>query len=211
MTEPLEPDTPYVTAADIRAAVTGLSAQTTDDPPVYVIPDATLERFVSRFEYLAESGPGGKGVAFTPRTHTETVTIGHTGRLVLSWPRVIEVTGIAYDVGTAPEVADVEILNGWDVRLTSGALWPCGTRATVTYLHGYPEPPAAVIDGCIEFVRAEVLQQTGSQPRNVTGERTDLGWIPTPTADPSKGRPTRWQIVNEALAEVPDERLPGIA
>lgn len=210
MPEPREPDQPYIDPDAIRAAVTGLSDMTTDDPPVLVFSDETLARFVARFETLAEQGITGKGVAFTPRTATETVKIGRSRRLLVDHSRATTILSITYDVGTAPDVGDVDIEDGCELVLAGCMLWPWGTWVTVTYLHGYPEPPAAIIDGCIEFVRAEAIQQEGSQPRNVTGERTELGWIPTPTADPGKGRPTRWQIVNEALAQVPDETIPGI-
>lgn len=199
MFDPLEPDTPYITAAEARAAVTGLADEA-------AFPDATLNRFVSRFEQLAESY---RGVAFTPRYTTDEILAGGRGPLLLTRPRATEVTAIAYDTGTAPEVEDVTIRGGFALHLES--CWPAGRWVTVTYLNGYPSPPAAVIDACIEFVRAEALQQKGSQPRNTVGVRDDMGWSYESTADPSKGRPTKWLVVNDALNSVPDERVPGIA
>lgn len=189
---------PYVTAAEIRAAVSGLADET-------MFPDPTLERFVERFEQLAESY---RGVAFTPRTATDEI-LASRGPLLLSCPRVTEVTAISYDTGTAPEVEDVTIRGG--SSLYQAGCWPQGRWVTVTYLHGYLSPPPAVVDACIEFVRAEALQQKGSQPRNTVGVRDDMGWSYESTADPAKGRPTKWLVVNDALNSIPDERLPGIA
>lgn len=189
---------PYLTAQQVRDAVTGLEDETK-------YPDATLQRFISRYEDMAERY---RGVAFTPRTETRTFTAA-SGPILSPHPRVSAVSAVAYDEGTAPDPADVLITDGFILSIRPG--WPVGRRVTLTYTHGYPEPPAAVIDGCIEFVRAEARQQKDSQPRNVTGVRDDLGWSYESTADWDAGRPTKWLVVNEALNSVPDERIPGMA
>lgn len=192
-----------LSAAEIRAAVTGLADDTK-------YPDATLERFEARFSALAGDY---LGIAVETTETTETVASnGHAHLLPLSHEYVTEVSAISYDVGTAPTTAEVTIQHGSSLALVPAySYWPDARQVTVTYTHGYETTPPALIDACIEYVRAEALQQAGSQPRNVTGERTDLGWIPEPTADVSKGRPTRWNVVNEALNSLQRTALPGVA
>lgn len=201
------PDTTrLVDAATIRSSVSGLTDTGKFPAPV-------LERFCRRFEDLCVTHLGFSPV---PRTATETLYPTY-GRLpLLARPRVTSIVSIDYSSGGAPDPGDVGI-DGRCLTLKSGAAWPRGIAVTVVYVHGCdPDDPtnlvpAALIDGCIEFVRAEALQQVGSQPRNVTGERTDFGWIPEPTADPSKGRYTRWTVVNEAMNQVPSEHPVQVA
>lgn len=216
MTDPVAPDTPYISADDIRASVTGLSARLPDDSD-YKIPDSTLERFLTRWENLVEAEVG---FPLTPRTRTLTVAAGR-GPILLPVMHVSEITAITYDVGTAPAVGDLVIVDGYEVWpgpivdpacSRHAAVWPAGRLVTFDIVYGLPSPPATAVDGGIEFVRSEALQQAGSQPRNVTGERTDLGWIPEPTADRSKGRLTRWTVCNEAidqLREIYGGRMPS--
>lgn len=210
-----EVDQPYISADDLRAAVSGLGDPEADptDPLIAKFPDALLERLISRFEQMAENY---RGVAFTPRAATATLTVPYnTGPagLLLPHPQVSELTALSYDVGTAPAFGDVLIFDGYRLQLPDSAWWPGGTVVTVAYVHGYATVPAAILSACCEFVRAEAIAAKSNAPKNAlswSDESSGYSYREG-TADWSAGRPSKWMAVNDALNEVPDERVPGIA
>lgn len=187
---------PYLTPGEIRAEVSGL------DAPKYS--DATLARYVRRFEGLAERY---RGVAYRVRTETAiTARPWGCGWWRLPHIHVSAITTATLDgVTVVPTPTRIVADRLGDLVEMSGA-----GGSLFTYTHGYVEPPQAILDACVEFVRAEARQQKDSQPRNATGIRDDLGWSYESTADWDNGRPTKWLAVNEFLNQVRDERPTGM-
>lgn len=188
---------PYLTAADIRAR---FPAALSDDT---TYPDELLEAKVARFEALAETY---RGTAFVEREFTDVVDVPlHScWKIEVHQPHVLSVSSVTYWDGTTADLANIKA-DGRRLYFSDGA-WFTPGKTTIVYTAGYTSPPAAVLDACYEFVRAEVLATVGDQPRNTLSYSSGDWTYREATADIAAGRPTKWIVVNDALNEVPDER-----
>lgn len=194
---------PYTTPADLRVEWPILADEDKHT-------DEQLERLVERFESIAEHA---RGVAYRERTATETLTLNVAGPLLLSRPEVSAVTAIEYSSGTAPSTEDITVVNGRTAYLADDENFPAGVRITVTYGHGFDEPPPGILDACGEFVRAKRLAASSNQPRNTLSyQDPDSSYvIRESTADWAAGRYTGLMVVDDAINAEVDYRLPGIA
>lgn len=154
------------------------------------------------FEVLAERA---RGVAFVPRLAVEDFPASDRSTVLLREARPREIVAVWVD-GTSADVADYD-LNG---SVVSGSFTG---RTRVAYGHGHDEPPGPLVMACREYVRSKLLADTSDQQRNVlsftdrvSGETYRYG-----SADWGAGRWTGLTSVDELIASVPDERIPGLA
>lgn len=204
------PASPYLTAAQIRAAVPTLS-----DQGKY--PDAVLQDLVAEFEQVAEEY---RGVAFTPRTAVETQTIcsGATS-IVLNWPRVRSVASLAVDSTTVSSstyrVTEAGVLQSSTGFIVGGAFPEA--QAVITYDHGYDVPTSTVAPGsvllraCREYVRSCAVAGASNVPRDIIATSADGLTTRYSTPDKKAGRPTGYIEVDRLLNTLPDYRIPVFA
>jgi hypothetical protein len=206
MTDP----TPFYDAATIRPLLG--SAFTGAGETKY--PDDMLDDLIAEFRSLVEFSDFGLGVAFSPTETTEVLTARY-GPLIFSYPKVTAVSAVSYTDGLGPDVdaeTGVQLLNSWSLGLLpEGTAWPCGRRVSVTYTHGYEEPPAAILRGCRLYVKNEASAEKSSRPAAAASVDADVSGYGYSFETPGPGKPTRWPDVNAALRAVPSERVPGMA
>lgn len=193
MPAPLDPDLPYLTGTQLRAQVPDLAGWT----------DEQLDPYVTEFEQLAERY---RGVAFTPRT----ATIEKQGQgdqlLLLDHAPIISVTDAAIDAVDV-DLADVTVDKAIG-SLSRLAGWR-GTSVAISYVHGIPAPPAAILRACRLYVWREALSDANPDASNsYVRSNPDLGVVERQsTADFAAGRPTGWLDVDRLLNGLPDERV----
>jgi hypothetical protein len=177
------PDAPYLTPAQLRASVTAVV-----DEAKY--PDATLADLVAEFEWVAEDY---RGVAFTPRTTTETVRYDAAMPVVvLKWAKVRTITTVTAD-GTAITAGNytVDLANGtlawYAVGGTSSNRFAVAD-VVVAYDHGYDQPPPLVLRACRQYVRSCALADLSGMPRDVIGQSIDGGYTRYSTPDKAADR-----------------------
>lgn len=195
---------PYATAVAVRAWWAPLF----DNATTY--PSAMLEGLVERFEGVAERA---RGVAYVRREReiATTATLPYCV-LIPDAPVDVEVTAVSVNgtALTAGELADLYPV-GVD-RLLSNGPWGIGDRLVIAYTVGFEEPTASILHGGMEFVRFHALARVNAQPRNVISYTDDSGYtFRESTADWKAGRYTGIRVVDDAINEEHDYRLPGIA
>lgn len=201
---------PYLTPDDLRAAGGVLT-----DTGKY--PDDALAALVAEFEQVAEDY---RGVAFTPRTAVETLTIppGAT-KLTLSWPRVRSVSSVTVDSVTVSP-STYRLSESGSLQTTAGFVGIAGyvtALAVVTYDHGYDVPTATVMPGsallraCREYVRICAVADRSNVPRDIIGTSVDGMTTRYSTPDKRMGRPTGYIEVDRLLNNLPDHRIPAWA
>jgi hypothetical protein len=185
---------PYTTPDELRARVPVL-----DDPN---IEDEHLEDLVAEFEDIAERYTG---VAYLPRETTETADLCHGRVFFPMWPQITEVTEITVDA--AAVTTEYTFTNGRTLDLGgyhTGVL-------SVTYTHGFSEPPRAILRACREYVRSCALADRSSIPRDAYLQNGDGITFRLSTPDWAAGRPTGFIEVDRLLNSVDSYRIPGIA
>lgn len=198
--------TPYTTAANVRSLVRPLA-----DEDIYT--DALLEAYISEFEAVAENY---RGVAFTPRSATERLSLLDASFLQLNWPRVRSITSITID-GTTQTTDQYQLDDyGRVIGLLSSGPNPYGSWATVTYSHGYDAPPSLpygplVIRACVQYVRGSALRDQSDLNRDVISFSDGGMTYRYSTPDKSSGRPTGFIEVDRLLNSLPDYRTVGVA
>lgn len=201
---------PYMTAAALRAALDVLADQAR-------FPDTLLEGYVAEFEQIAEEC---RGVAFTPRTASETHTIRlGASTIVLNRPRVRSITSVVVD-GTTADSATYKVTEAGVVQSSTGfviaSAFPT-SEAVVTFDHGYDvptttsNPGAALLRACKEYVRAVALTDRSNVGRDVIRQSAGDMTVQYSTPDASKGRPTGFLEVDRLLTSLPDYRIPAFA
>jgi hypothetical protein len=184
---------PYTTAANVRSLVPPLA-----DTSVY--PDAVLTAAIAEFEGIAEDY---RGVAFTPRDTTETVHLGTSGVMLLTWPLVRSITSVTVD-GTVLVTGQYRVGD-------AGRLFDLsGEAATVVYSHGFDAPPAGLVRACVQYVRAVALADQSGVARDVIAQTYEGMTLRYSTPDKRAGRPTGFVEVDRLLNSLPDYRIPGI-
>lgn len=185
--------TPYTTAANVRSLVPPLA-----DPAVY--PDPLLAAYIAEFEGIAENY---RGVAFTPRDSTETVRLGSSGVVLLTWPLVRSVTSVTVD-SVLLTVDQYRVGNAGRLFGLSGEL------ATVVYSHGFDAPPPGLVRACVQYVRAVALADASNVARDVISQSMDGTTYRYSTPNKAMARPTGFVEVDRLLDSLPDYRIPGI-
>jgi len=187
---------PYLTPAQVRARRTQLS-----DPLVYT--DAEIAGMVAEFEEIAERF---RGVAFTPRSHTETFTYP-ASLVVLARQPVRSITSFTVNAVTGT-LGDVT-LDAHTGRVGGGG-WYGSKTLVVAYSHGLDAPPAVALRACAEYVRASATTDRSGTSRDVIAQTFDGGITRFSSPDFSKGRPTGFLEVDRLLGSLPDYRLTGV-
>jgi len=204
------PAAPYLTPAQIRAAVSTLA-----DSAKY--PDTALSDLVAEFEQVAEEY---RGVAFTPRTAVETQTVcPGAASVTLNWPRVRSITSVVVDGTTVSSstyrVTEAGILQS-SAGFYAGGAFP-EASAVVTYDHGYDVPTSTVAPGsvllraCREYVRVCAVADRSNVPRDIIATTSDGMSTRYSTPDKKAGRPTGYLEVDRLLNTLPDYRIPVFA
>jgi hypothetical protein len=184
---------PYTTPDELRARVPVL-----DDPN---IEDEHLEDLVAEFEGIAERYTG---VAYLARETTETADLARQQVFLPKWPLITEITTLTVD---DVDVTDYTFTNGWTLNL---GYWHTGVLS-VTYTHGFTEPPRAILRACREYVRSCALADRSSVPRDAYLQNGDGITFRLSTPDWAAGRPTGFIEVDRLLNSVDSYRVPGIA
>jgi len=187
----------YVTVASIRAIYTALSS-------TEKFPDPTLSDYISEFEGIAEEY---RGVAFEPRTETETIYVDCATKLLnLKHPKLRSVTSLTID-GVAVTVGDLELDKPiGQIRYEAG--FPAESTVVVVYPHGFDAPTKGIARGCREYVRSCALADRSQVPRDVIGQSLDGGYTRYSTPDWEAGRPTGYLEVDRLLNAAQDFRVP---
>lgn len=185
----------YLTAAEVRDRVRHLPSDITDDE---------INSLVAEFEEIAEEY---RGVAFTPRSHTETVYRPSSSVILTRYP-LRSVTSFTVD-GDAGTVADLTL----DTNLSTiyGGGWFTATPVVVTYSHGLDAPPEVLLRACAEYVRAVAMADRSGQGRDVIAQSFDGGITRYSSPSWSDGRPTGFLEVDRLLNSLPDYRIGGVA
>lgn len=184
--------------------------------------DDQIEGLVAEFEEVAEEYCG---VAFTPRTATETFS----GRprwalpvrefspswcsptlmmpIELQWPLVRSITSVTSG-GVLVDVAD------YQTDLASGRIFYGQADPTldlvIVYEHGMDAPPVVLLSACGEYVRSCALQRASTVPRDVIGQTFEGSYTRYSTPDRSQGRPTGYLEVDRLLNSLPQYRVPQV-
>lgn len=185
-----------MTAAELRAAVPVLDKTST-------VSDDLLDGLVEEFTAAVEHD---HGITYEPTEVTETYP-GNCGTVLeLRHRQVTEVGSIVIDGVTLSAGALADVV----VRSERGALERCGgwwgKEITVTYSHGFAEPPAAVIRACREFVRARATKTASNAPRDAAGPAGVDGTV-YPTAST---KPTGVRTADAILAGMRTYRMSGV-
>jgi hypothetical protein len=187
---------PYVTAAELQAEVTALAG----------VDDELLERYVAEFEGVAEDY---LGVAFTPRTATDSFTATY-GTYLRGFEHVPvrSVTSVTIDGETA-EVGTYELTGSGLLYRAAGV---GGRTVLITYEHGLDDPiPATLRRACLQYVRSVALADRNNVSREVISQSVDGMTLRYSTPDKKAGRPTGYIEVDRLLNNVPSWAGPKLA
>lgn len=187
----------YLTPAQVRSRVPALQSATT-------FPDSELTNLVAEFEEIAEQF---RGVAFTPRTHTETFTYPRSVVMVSRQP-LRSITSFTVD-GTAGTVANLTIDKATG-KIADGG-WVGAETLSVTYSHGLDAPSAVLLRACAEYCRAVAFSDRSGQGRDVIAQSFDGGMTRYSTPDLAKNRPTGFLEVDRLLCSIRDYRTLAVA
>lgn len=199
----------YLTAATVKERI-GSKAQNWDEDRV--------ASFVARFETVVEDQALGHAYytldeddEYQPREHTETLrSRGWSDVLILSRRPVVAISALSVD-GTALTEDEIDEL---DLDLEEGTIYDwsrCGT-VVVTYTHGVGVPPPAILDGCVDYVKAKGWEEsTDRNPAIEAYEDSSGNSYRIGRADPSIGAWTGIRPVDDAINEIRGSGLPGMA
>ena len=170
---PAAPTDHYFTVEELQASQTGIADKTEDQ--------------IEEARALAEQAlEDACGVAFVPRTATETVDGSGAGVLLLKWARVREVTALTVDgaaetdlTGVLPHVAGVYTTNAFSYG---------HSNITITYEHGYDSPPLRIRRAAMRLAKHYLVdtprddrmvrltdQEGGQAVYSVPGGKTPFG------------------------------------
>ncbi len=189
----------YLTPALIRARCPDLA--NTD-----LYPDEVLSRYESVFEGIAERA---RGVAFTTRTATETVTLDGEQILHTKWPEIQSVTSVTvtlFGSTVTLNLSRIQVQSTGDIDL--GAAFT--GLATVIYVHGIDPAPDPILDADAEYVRSRAISGKAGTIRDVIAQAFDGGTTRYSTPDWDAGRYTGLLDVDALINSVPDYRRQGI-
>lgn len=191
---------PYMTVDDLREAVPALN-----DDGKY--PDALLAGYITEFEEIAEDY---RGVAYIPRTATETLTVPQTGTIIqLRHIRVRAITSVTID-GTLIDASSYSYTDHGTIQSRVGflgrGLYPQAT-AVIVYSHGYDSPTQSLLRGCREYVRIAAVADRSAVPRDIIATSADGMTTRFSTPDKRAGRPTGYLDIDRLLNAQPDERM----
>lgn len=183
---------PYLTAPEVKARA----------PRLVEFADADIDQAVTSFARIAESF---RGVAYTPRTETE--------EYLLVGCRRTDLMLVHRRIRSASVDVDGQDPAGWVLMKHAGVLyrsagWPTGVEITVTYEHGYDEPPPVLLDATVEYLSAVLTAKTSGTSRDVIAQSYDGSWTRFSTPDWEAGRPTGWTEPDRLLRSLTDERVP---
>lgn len=197
----------YLTVDQVKARI-GAKAQNWDDDKV--------ERFVQRFEEVAESYLGhaywtlDDDDEYQPRERTVSVrSRGCDSVLILPDMYVQEITALTLDDAewTEDQIGDLD-LDG-DTGVVHG--WGRYGVVAVTYTYGKSAPPPAVLDACAFYVKARGFEDATDRNPAMEAYEDNSGYSYTiGRADPANGRPTGLVVVDDALNEVVSSRAPAV-
>lgn len=162
---PVAPGTPYFTAAEFRDRYDDqdLGATVTDD-------EIAEARDVA--EQILEDACG---VAFVPRTTTETLYPNvATTALRVSRRELRDVTSAIDEDGDAIDLTDHRLNGAW-VHLDQGWATTISSPVTVTYVHGMDAPPARVKRAAMILARNHLVEDLVTDRR--MSEFTDVGVV----------------------------------
>ena len=196
-------DTPYQSAAAIRAAVTDL-----EDEGLF--PDALIQSLVAEFEEVAEEY---RGVAFTTRSVTAEYHVCIGGPVRLYHPKLRSVSSVAVTYSPAGS-ATALVSSQYTVDNENGIVvygFPSGATTAVSYVHGFDSPPNVIIRACRQYVRACAKSDVSGVSRDVVAQSSDGFYTRYSTPDRSMGRPTGYVEVDRLLNSAPQYRTPLVA
>lgn len=189
----------YLTPAQLRDQVPQL-----DNPGKY--PDAVLSALVTEFEEIAEDY---RGVAYTPRTATETHTVPlSSSSIMLRHQRVRSITSVVLD-GATIDAGSYTYTDHGTIESRVGFLGTglqAVSTAVIVLSHGYDAPPQRLLRGCREYVRNCAVADRSDVPRDIIATSVDGMTHRYSTPDKSAGRPTGYIEVDRLLNSLPDER-----
>lgn len=181
----------YITADDLRTQYPAITEA--------VATDEVIERHIAVFEDIAERYTG---VAYEPREVTVTVDHVCGRRWISDHFRITEVSDL--DIAGAA-VTGATFSDGYAIDFGSHRTG----LMTVTYTHGFPTPPVAILSACYEYVRARVLADNSRVPRDVISQSGDGFTTRYNTPDWEKRRPTGYVDVDALLNSVTQYRKPA--
>jgi hypothetical protein len=165
-------------------------------------PIEQLRKYRTEIEDICEEA---RGTAYVPRVAIDRFT---GGLIRLKHRHVQRILSVTVD-GTAQDAARYEVDPVTRTVTTSnGGIW-FSSDVAIAYVHGYPSPPAALVEAERIFIRAKCTRDASDSNRNpssVTNLATQEVYRYT-TADPRFGRWTDIDEVNEKINAVPDERV----
>lgn len=157
----------YFTVAELRAKY---PVELTD-PARW--PDAVIAAAITRAEQVIE-GPKACDIAFVPREATVAISsIDLSGLLALPNNHVREVTAATASTTGDLDLTDVRVIAGSYLEHPTG--WPAGETITVTYTHGYDDPPLRILEAAKLYTRQLVID--GPIDERATQIRTAEGII----------------------------------
>lgn len=191
---------PYMTASALRSAVPALN-----DTGKY--PDSVLTGLITEFEEIAEEY---RGVAYIPRTATETFTVPlASSAIILRHVRVRSVTSVVIDGNTVDPTSYDYTDHGTLVTRVGflGSAYMPVSRAVIVYSHGYDSPPQGVLRACRMYVYYSAMADRSAVPRDIIATSADGLTTRYSTPDIRAGRPTGYLDVDRLLNSQPDERM----
>lgn len=197
----MAPPDPYLTAAEVRTRQPDLQSAT-------AWPDEMLAELVESFEERIE-GDVGFGVAYRVREATVSVT-ARSGAVVL--PHVMVDPASVSIVRATGDVSVPSTHVSGHAGVIRSHLAGDG-EITVSYEHGYPKPPVAMLQACSLWVWHEAkAQRTPATNNSYARYNPDAGGIERiSSADPDAGRITGWLDVDRLLSGIPRSNRLGFA
>lgn len=188
----------YLTPAQVRSRIPGLSNQTTYS-------DTELTNLVSEFEDIAERY---LQTAFVTRTVTSEQHVRPNKWLQLDNRPVISVSAFTID-GVAGTLT--ELVTEKATGLIYGPAWYGANVVTVTYTYGLATTPEPMLRACAEYCRAVAYADRSGQSRDVIAQSFDGGITRYSTPDWNRGRPTGFLEVDRLLNSFREYITPGLA
>jgi len=210
VTDPAPP-----TAQDIRDVFAA------DALPDSKYSDELVDGFVLAFIQVVVTA---RGLALWPIETVERQTVRTHGSLLVNSRPLRSVSAFSWRApGLAVTSSSTEVdgdlleainTNGIDgpIGRVSGIPAPCGSQVTLTVNHGLEEAPGDAVIVCAEYVRKRAKETVGNKPRQAVPTEDGQNFnYSVPQADPSKDRWTGIPVVDTAIGNWTDYRIPGIA
>jgi hypothetical protein len=182
--------TPYFTVAEAR------TLKPLDNATTY--PDANIDATRLIAEQALEDACG---VAFVPRTQTETLSGNGTNYLLPSRPRAQTVTAVtvAGTVYAGTDLTNLTVDEGG--RIYNPLIWTQGTQGniTITYTHGYTSIPLRVKRAAMYLTRRWLVDGPFDEQGHVDDDRRRHVLAHHPRRPRSGDRPSRGQRDHRAI------------